>query len=736
LKFNNVCQELYISFKINNESCYIFPKYINCNKWLADFEAFEHFLLDFHPTNFCVLGDLNARTGCCHDLDEQMLANFPQVNHIRKSKDKITDSKGRKILDLFDTLGGFILNGRFAGDSEGDFTFCGSSGSSVIDYCVSSFSFLSYIHDFFIPTKEFSDHMPLVLKLSTPGPDISSSKETQERVKLKWHESFKENFVKTLVENRCHEYIYSDSSIDQKVDTLLDKIRTATPPVIYRKPFCPKNEWFDEHCSNARRKMLGHLNLLRRYNLEVYRREYLRSRKHYFELCKDKKSSYKLNKINELCTVKNASDWWKSANSFKLQSQRSSSSLSAKDFAVHFCALLKADPNARMISWCIPATIDPYLDAPFEIRELQMVLKKCKANKSPGLDGISYEFYVNAPLCFQLELLRLLNFIFLTGDIPSAFREAIIIPLHKKGDPNDESNYRGLSLLNTIYKIFTALLLDRIQTWVDVNNILNEYQAGFRRNYSTVDNIFCLSSIVHINFSCKKKTYAFFVDFKCAFDKLPRNSLFYKLTGMGLSCKMVVILMSIYNETTSKIWNGKEMSSPVNVEQGVKQGCLLSPLLFSLYLNDLHDFLPGGLQIGGVTIKVLMYADDIVLLSTCPIELQRMINSLSCYCDTWGLEVNLDKSKVMIFREGPRISRSLSFMYNNRDIEIVNQYQYLGMLLTYNMSYRKHIDLKLKSAKNAINANWSNFVLDPNIDVLNKLKIFNVAAKSILLYDA
>jgi len=365
-----------------------------------------------------------------------------------------------------------------------------------------------------------------------------------------------------------------------------------------------------------------------------------------------------------------------------------------------------------------------------------MVLKKCKMKKAPGIDGITYEFFVNAPLSFQLELLRLLNFIFLTSDIPSAFREAIIIPIHKKGDPNVESNYRGLSLLNTLYKIFTALILDRIQTWVDVNNILNEYQAGFRRNYSTVDNIFCLTSIVCINFSCKKKTYAFFVDFKCAFDKLPRNSLFYKLTGMGLSNKMVVILMSIYSETVSQVWNGKEMSAAFSVDLGVKQGCLLSPLLFALYLNDLHDFLPGGIQINGVTIKILMYADDIVLLSTCPIILQRMINSLSIYCDTWGLEVNLDKSKVMIFREGPRISRSLSFTYNNRNIEIVNQYQYLGILLTYNLSYRKHIDIKLKTAKTAINANWSNFILDPNIDVSNKLKIFNAAAKSILLYGA
>ncbi|KAI8122629.1 RNA-directed DNA polymerase from mobile element jockey [Lucilia cuprina] len=199
---------------------------------------------------------------------------------------------------------------------------------------------------------------------------------------------------------------------------------------------------------------------------------------------------------------------------------------------------------------------------------------------------------------------------------------------------------------------------------------------------------------------------------------------------------MIRILQKLYDNTTSQVWDGSILSKPFTVTQGVKQGCLLSPVLFALYLKDLHEYLPGGIIVSGTVVKVLLYVDDIVLLSDCPIMLQNMIDALHKYCDLWCLKVNLDKSKIMIFRNSARISRDLSWKYGNNQIDIVNEYKYLGIILTYNLSFRKHIAAKLTSSKIAINSTWLSYIHHPKINISNKLKIFHSAAKSILFYGA
>lgn len=203
---------------------------------------------------------------------------------------------------------------------------------------------------------------------------------------------------------------------------------------------------------------------------------------------------------------------------------------------------------------------------------------------------------------------------------------------------------------DTLYKIFTGILHKRLNHWVDDHNILNEYQAGFRSGYSTIDNIFNLVNIVNLNKDNGKFTYAFFVDLKCAFDKIHRNLMFYKLTSYGLSAKTLRILRLLYSDTTSQIWDGCNLSAAFNTNCGVKQGCILSPLLFALFINDIIDAFPEGVKVAGTEVKALLYADDLVLLSDKPVGLQSMIDALQNYCQKWQLTVNIDKSKIAVFR--------------------------------------------------------------------------------------
>jgi len=219
---------------------------------------------------------------------------------------------------------------------------------------------------------------------------------------------------------------------------------------------------------------------------------------------------------------------------------------------------------------------------------------------------------------------------------------------------------------------------------------LKENQAGFRKGYSTVDNIFTLTSIVHLHFSQNKKVYVYFVDFKGAFDSFPRDCMFYKLRCSGLSSHIVDVLRLIYGKTTNQVWFGNTLSTMFETIQGVRQGCVLSPILFALYLNDLEEILPGGIFLGQTNVKVLLYADDLVLLSDTPDGLQEMIDALFAYCLRWGLTVNMDKSKTLVFRKTARIPANLVWHFGNEQIQNVNQYKYLGVVLNYNLSFARH----------------------------------------------
>lgn len=456
--------------------------------------------------------------------------------------------------------------------------------------------------------------------------------------------------------------------------------------------------------------------------------------KNYKKICLEKRTSYSKNIVTKLGNAKDSKEWWTIANSFKNKKIVVGQNIPLTSFVEYFKNLLVLDTAPLNFHYAAPEILVPMLDDVITVDELKAVLEKAKESKAPGLDRIPYEYYKNAPVVLVNELCGIMNDIFETAEIPRTFQDSIIFPIFKKGDIDLVENYRGLTFSNTDYKLFTGILLNRIEKWVDENDILCEYQAGFRKNYSTLDNIFSLSNIVQLQLSKKKKLYAFFVDFKAAFDTVNRQALFYKLSNIGMSSKMLNILKKLYENTRSSIWNGKEMSDFFSVMLGVKQGCVLSPLLFSLFINDINVVLPGGFNLGNVSIKLLMYADDLVLFAEDRLTLQKMINKLAEYCKTWGLVVNLLKSKVLIFRNGSRISTLDKWTFDGNVIEVVNEYNYLGVIFTHNMSFFKHLDKKLTTSKNAINLTWAKFVRNKNIRSSDKYRMFEAVVRSIMCY--
>ena len=252
----------------------------------------------------------------------------------------------------------------------------------------------------------------------------------------------------------------------------------------------------------------------------------------------------------------------------------------------------------------------------------------------------------------------LFNKIFEFGYFPKRWSEGFIVPIYKKGDKNEPSNYRGITLLST-----TRILNNRLNEWAENYNVYVEAQAGFRKNMSTVDNIFVLNILITHVLNQNKKLYCAFVDFTKAFDFVVRDILWYKLIKVGVRGKMLDIIRSMYTEVKSQVKHNNIISPVLFSNIGVREGECLSPFLFSIYLNDLEEEInlkgADGIDIGMVKLFLLLYADDIVLFAHSPDELQSLLETLQNYCIRWKLTVNTSKTKIVIFRKGDRLPRDL-----------------------------------------------------------------------------
>lgn len=722
----------------------ILPAYLNYNNWDTEFNSILDFLSQNILNNLIIIGDLNGRIGSEQNFPEGIIElTNNRLNGRRQSKDGEVNQKGQKLLSLFENNGLVILNGRAVGDTEGDFTFVGTAGSSVIDLAAVSVDCLPFIHDFKVLTFPGSDHLPIGLDLKlgiTVAGDggVSGGEGALLPLlpRLKWtstdNSHYRDKMNITMLDYKLCEN--NETNVRELTNCIL-KAAHHTLVINNPKSFVKKEVWFDGECFSVRKKVFKLLNFYRKYNQTEVKRKYLEQCKKYKLLCKTKKLSHYNTLIDKLKQSKDSKECWQAINSFKGRTDKRVGNIPPDAWLTHFKALLNPPSLSDNIHYAEMFLEDEILDQDFNMSELKVVLKRVKEGKAPGLDRVPYEFYKNAPDSFLKHLLTFYNSIYSRGEVPESFKKSIVFPLHKKGDVQDVKNYRGLSFIDCVGKIFTSLLNNRLTLWLENKSIITECQAGFRKGYSTVDNIFNLTSIAHLKLSENKgKLYCFFVDFSSAFDTILRKAMIYKMACTGVSSKFLNVLKSYYEGTSAVVWSKDGVTDSFDTTMGLRQGCVLSPTMFSLFINDLPGALEGGCNFGGEKVNVLMYADDIVLMSPTATGLQHMIKNLEVYCKTWNLQVNLSKSKIMVVRNGGKLARNDKWWYNGERIQVVNEYKYLGVIITSNLSWEKHFKEKVKSAKLAINSVWSKFLDSRKVPLSSKLMCYNSIIKSIVCY--
>ncbi|CAA9998988.1 unnamed protein product [Nesidiocoris tenuis] len=310
----------------------------------------------------------------------------------------------------------------------------------------------------------------------------------------------------------------------------------------------------------------------------------------------------------------------------------------------------------------------------------------------------------------------------------------------RQGDQADPSNYRGIALMSTIVKVFTTILADRLTSWANVRGVLPEEQAGFRAKRSCTDHIFTLHAAACLCLMKKRQPLVtVMVDLKRAFDSVCHDKLWSKLEKIGVSGRIIRVLVSLYSSACFLIQpdpQGERFEQ--DIMEGVLQGDCLSPLLFILFLSDLGPFMDErgchGLRIGGKELSQLIFADDLALLADSVPDAQRKVNILQEYCRENSLSINVEKSKVLIFRGGGRAKKMKSIYCENVALEVVPSFQYLGVLFSRTGKFKQNKDLYISKARRALGCTKELFYKGKITSWESRSRLFQSMVESVLLY--
>lgn len=436
-----------------------------------------------------------------------------------------------------------------------------------------------------------------------------------------------------------------------------------------------KHRWWNEKCDEALDRRLQSWKKWHSNKTEKRFEEFREERKRAAKIIRTEKRNYdrsRVEQIEEEFKQKNSREFYRT---FKEELQgyqppslcfkRIDGSVATSDkencqlLADYFKSLLNGEePGERLgaenISQENPDSQPPTLN------EIKRIIKELKNNKAPGEDGIIAEMWKFGGEITAKTIHHVIEEIWKTGRIPDDWKCALIHPLHKKGNRMDINNYRGISLLPVAYKILSKALLNRVEDQVD--HLIGEYQAGFRKGRSCVEQIFNLKSILRTRALRGQNTVIVFVDFKKAYDSIDRRTLFNALEEFGIDRKTREIIKQTLTDTISKVKFHGEVSDPFEIKTGVRQGDGLSPILFNIILEKIMRNWEKALEAEGIQgihlgrkgqnleIKCLAFADDLALLAHNKDDAQKMLDTLHEIAEKTGLKVSYEKTEYMEYR--------------------------------------------------------------------------------------
>ena len=542
-KFFKLKKDLHIGGIYISPASSNYTKRTNVDKTL--FDKLESDIIKFQQnSSVLLLGDLNAHISS-DDLDfiyneeddvaTKVLPGNYGIDNMHTFRNtsihQSTNEYGKNVLELCIGLQLRILNGRTIGDTVGRPTFHGYNGSSIDDYCICSADFMYAINKFQVLdfNVTFSDHCPLLVEIQSlyfhQAPECLRKAPSN----CKWDDSRKAKFETNI--SNVNKQIFLNNllkfsndahfSIGDRVEHMLECFsstlheaaeihsRNSHPRKLIKKRK-RKKKWYDDNCDSEYR----HLKHLSRhlacdpFNTCLRSRLYS-GRREYYRLIRKKHRTFKAKLLNGLMESdkRNPKEFWSCVNDLmEKQKADPSADIESSIWTNYFKSLMNIDyPNdlsGRMLydHDSYGSLDNSILNRDISAEEVLKAVKSLKSGKSCGIDEISNEMLQMSVPVLSKHFLFLFNFILQNGTYPSNWKENVIKPIYKGGGTSDPSNYRGIAISSCFSKLFSRILFNRLDSYIEDNNVIGLEQIGFRKNCRTSDHILTLKTLIEKSF--------------------------------------------------------------------------------------------------------------------------------------------------------------------------------------------------------------------------------------------
>jgi hypothetical protein len=324
------------------------------------------------------------------------------------------------------------------------------------------------------------------------------------------------------------------------------------------------------------------------------------------------------------------------------------------------------------------------------IFDVRKIIDSLKISKAAGIDNIGAKILKYCGDTIVCPITSIINNCINAGIFPDQLKDAYVLPIHKGADKSDLNNYRPISILPTISKIFERHITNQLKSYLDKHELLHSYQSGFRQNHS------CQTSLIRLVDSwlqyidSGRMVGSIFLDLRKAFDLVDHDILLEKLSMYHFSDNALALMKSYLSNRRQCIKIGSRQSSFQYIKTGVPQGSILGPILFLIYINDIPSFVKNS--------TIDLYADDSTLhvsdynIHNIQLNLQNDLDRIATWCSFNNMSIHPNKTKCMLLSKARCSTDKLRLNINGILLEQTKEFNLLGVTIDEHLTWQSHIN--------------------------------------------